>query len=358
MSRRLVAAVCTPFWLDIEDPTDEMIDRMADRLSLHDLAVEDSKRFDQRGKLVVYGDVAMMIGFGIDLASGDPVEVHAYISTGFLVTFRKQPSEALDELHRTGSLRRLLGARDPLRVLHHAVTALHDPYGPYTDGLEERLARGRAGDGRRAAGLPPGGDRGHPTTSRLLRRTLTPGRDTAARTTIVMSLPGASDESLLYANDVLDELRLIVADLAAVSDRCLGLLGLHASLASNRQNAASRQLAAVATVFLPITFVVGFFGMNFDVLVGDLEEGWLGLPPARRAAERDVRARHPVVAPPPRVAVAVSPEVCARRSDPGATRRQRISVLGFDLLRLQAPPAAPTAWHRGAHRPPRSDRDR
>ena len=62
---------------------------------------------------------------------------------------------------------------------------------------------------------------------------------------------------MLYANDVLDELRLIVADLAAVSDRCLGLLGLHASLASNRQNAASRQLAAVATVFLPITFVVG-----------------------------------------------------------------------------------------------------
>ena len=72
---RLVAAG-TPFWLDIEDPTDEIIDQMADRLGLHDLAVEDSKRFDQRGKLVVYGDVAMMIGFGIDLASGDPVEVH------------------------------------------------------------------------------------------------------------------------------------------------------------------------------------------------------------------------------------------------------------------------------------------
>ena len=271
---RLVAAG-TPFWLDIEDPTDEMIDHMADRLSLHDLAVEDSERFDQRGKLVVYGDVAMMIGFGIDLASGDPVEVHAYISTGFLVTFRKQPSEALDELHRTGSLRRLLGAGDPLRVLHHAVTALHDPYGPYIDGLEERLAvveQEMVGEPRDAHLVEIAAIR---RRADWLRRTLTPGRDTAARTTIVMSLPGASDESLLYANDVLDELRLIVADLAAVSDRCLGLLGLHASLASNRQNAASRQLAAVATVFLPITFVVGFFGMNFDVLVGDLEEGWL-----------------------------------------------------------------------------------
>ena len=78
---RLVAAG-TPFWLDIEDPTDEIIDHMAERLGLHALAVEDSKRFDQRGKLVVYGDVAMMIGFGIDTSTGDPVEVHSYIAPG------------------------------------------------------------------------------------------------------------------------------------------------------------------------------------------------------------------------------------------------------------------------------------
>ena len=237
--------------------------------------MEDSKRFDQRGKLVVYGDVAMMIGFGIDTATGDPSRCTATSRPGFIVTFHQQHSEALARLHHTGSIRELLGG-DPLRVLHHAMTALHDPYGDYIDGLEERL------------GAVEQEMVGEPLDSHLveiadirrqadwLRRTLTPGRDMAARSTIVMSLPGASDESLLYANDVLDELRLIVADLAAVSDRCLGLLGLHASLASNRQNAASRQLAAVATVFLPITFVVGFFGMNFDVAdpTTSSRDGW------------------------------------------------------------------------------------
>jgi magnesium transporter len=263
-----------PFWLDIEGPTDAVIDQMADHLGLHALAVEDSKRFDQRGKLVVYGDVAMMIGFGIDAETGEPVEVHCYITAGFIVTFHRQRSDALDDLHRTGSLRALLG-HDPLRVLHHAVTALHDPYGPYIEGLEDRLGmveQEMVGEPRDDHLVEIARIRRSADT---LRRTLTPGRDVAARMTVVMSLPGASDDTLLYANDVLDELRLIVADLAAVSDRCLGLLGLHASFASNRQNAASRQLAAVATVFLPITFVVGFFGMNFDVLTDDVEQGWL-----------------------------------------------------------------------------------
>jgi Mg2+ and Co2+ transporter CorA len=44
-----------PFWLDIENPTDEVIDRLAAHLGLHPLAVEDSKQFEQRGKLQVYG---------------------------------------------------------------------------------------------------------------------------------------------------------------------------------------------------------------------------------------------------------------------------------------------------------------
>lgn len=65
-----------------------------------------------------------------------------------------------------------------------------------------------------------------------------------------------------------------MADLAAISERCLGLLGLHTSLSSNSQGVASRQLAAIATIFLPITFIVGFFGMNFSVLVNDVIVGW------------------------------------------------------------------------------------
>jgi magnesium transporter len=262
-----------PFWLDIEDPTEVVIDQMAEHLGLHALAVEDSKQFAQRGKLQVYGDVAMMVGFGLDAERGEPVEVHCYLATGFIVTFHQAPSDALAALHRTGSLRAQLGAA-PMRLLHHTITSLHDRFPLFIDGLEERLSKIE----RDMVDEPL--DRhlveiaAIRRTTEVLRRTLTPGREVAGRATVVMTLPGASDDDMLYATDVLDELGFIVTDLAAVGERCLALLGLHASLVSTRQGAASRQLAAVATIFLPITFVVGFFGMNFDVLINHFEQGW------------------------------------------------------------------------------------
>ena len=80
-----------PFWLDIENPTDEIIDQLAARLGLHPLAVEDSKQFGQRGKLQIYGGVAMMVGFGLDQQMREPVEVHCYYTTGFLITLRRAP---------------------------------------------------------------------------------------------------------------------------------------------------------------------------------------------------------------------------------------------------------------------------
>jgi len=54
-----------PFWLDIENPTDEIVDQLATRPGLHPLAIEDSKQFGQRAKLQVYGNGAMLVGFSL-----------------------------------------------------------------------------------------------------------------------------------------------------------------------------------------------------------------------------------------------------------------------------------------------------
>lgn len=274
-AEQVVALVAsgTPFWLDIEAPTDTIIERLARALDLHPLAVQDSKEFDQRGKLVVYGDVVMAVGFGLDQVTGVPIEVHGYLTESFLITFRRVPSTTIDRLHSSGSLRRLLG-EEPAVVLHHLTTELHDEYPPYIDQLEDRLGVVE----KQMLGGPRDEHLAEISSIReradSLRRTLTPGRDLAARSLVATLLPGGTSDATIYISDIADELRLIVSDLAAVGERSVALIGLHASLASNRQAAAGQQLAVVATVFLPITFVVGFFGMNFDVLVNDFEQGW------------------------------------------------------------------------------------
>ena len=107
----------------------------------------------------------------------------------------------------------------------------------------------------------------------LIRRILTPGRDLAARTPLIQSLPGATSETHLYAEDINDELQQVVADFTTIEERCTALLGLHAALASKHVASVSRRLAA-ATIFLPISFLAGFWGQNFNVLTGRIEQGW------------------------------------------------------------------------------------
>jgi magnesium transporter len=262
-----------PFWLDIENPTDETIDQLATRLGLHPLAVEDSKQFGQRAKLQVYGNGVMLVGFGLDERLREPVEVHCYYTTGFLVTLRRAPSPALDALHQAGSVQPQLGS-DPIGVLHSVISSLYIQFSALCLELDERL------DTLEQRVLHEADDQelAEITSIRrraaFIRRILTPGRDLAARTPLIQSLPGATSATQLFAEDINDELQQVVADFGAIEERGAALLALHASLASKHLAVVSRRLADVATIFLPISFLVGFWGQNFDVLTGRIEKGW------------------------------------------------------------------------------------
>jgi len=262
-----------PFWLDIEDPTDEVIDLLATRLGLHPLAAENSKRFGQRAKLQVYGNGVMLVGFGLDEQLREPVEVHCYYTTGFLITLRRAPSPALDALRREGSVQPQLGG-DPVRALHPVISSLYTQFSALVlkqderlDELEQRVLH--KADDEELAEITAIRHR-----AAVIRRIVTPGRDLAARTPLIVSLPGTTGETQLYAEDISDELQQVVASLTAIEERCVALLALHASLASKHLATVSRRLAAVATIFLPISFLAGFWGQNFNVLTGSIEKGW------------------------------------------------------------------------------------
>jgi magnesium transporter len=127
-----------PFWLDIENPSDEVIGQLATRLGLHPLAVEDSKQFGQRAKLQVYGNGVMLVGFGLDEQLREPVEVHCYYTTGFLITLRRAPSPALDALRQARSVPARLGS-DPIRALHPLISSLYTQFSALVLELDQRL---------------------------------------------------------------------------------------------------------------------------------------------------------------------------------------------------------------------------
>ena len=215
----------------------------------------------------------MLVGFGLDTNLGEPVEVHCYYTTGFLITLRRAPSPALDALRQAGSVHPHLEG-DPIRALHPVISSLYTQFSSLAleldqrlDALEQRVLR--EADDHELAEITSIRHR-----AATIRRILTPGRDLAARTPLILSVPGTTSETRLYAEDVNDQLQQVVTDFTAIEERCIAMLVLHSALASKHLASVSRRLAAVATIFLPISFVAGFWGQNFNVLTGTIEQGW------------------------------------------------------------------------------------
>jgi magnesium transporter len=81
------------------------------------------------------------------------------------------------------------------------------------------------------------------------------------------------EKDLAYYRDVYDHAVLVIDQLDSLRDVVNSALEIHLSVVANRQNEVSRQLTVIATIFLPLTFLTGFFGQNFSWLVGHIVGG-------------------------------------------------------------------------------------
>ena len=337
-----------PFWLDIENPTDEIVDQLATRLGLHPLAVEDSKQFGQRAKLQVYGNGAMLVGFGLDEQLREPVEVHCYYTTGFLITLRRAPSPALDALRQAGSVQPQLGS-DPIRALHPLISSLYTQFSALALELDERL------DALEQRVLHQADDQelAEITAIRrraaVTRRILTPGRDLAARTPLIQSLPGATSETQLYAEDINDELQQVVADLTAIEERCAALLVL-ARLARKQAPGGREPPARRCGHHFPAHLLPGrLLGTELRRAHRQHRKGMASVPDPRRGTERGLRRGDRLHAQPPQLEMMrISDELTDSRW--GASRPGRLDPDIFSDLH-SAFPAWPAGVAAGAGHP-------
>ena len=80
-------------------------------------------------------------------------------------------------------------------------------------------------------------------------------------------LPGSTTESERAFRDVYDHLIRLTDQLDSYRDLVTGVMDVYLSTVSNRVNAVMKQLTVIATIFLPLTFITGFFGQNFSWMV-------------------------------------------------------------------------------------------
>ena len=104
-----------------------------------------------------------------------------------------------------------------------------------------------------------------------MRQVVTPQRDLfASLVGGVAELPGMSVKEERYFRDVYDHLIRISDLIDTYRDLLTGAMDVYLSTVSNRLNVVMKQLAIIATIFLPLAWLTGFFGQNFGFLVREI----------------------------------------------------------------------------------------
>jgi magnesium transporter len=249
------------FWLDLHSPTDVELDELGALLGIPELAIEDTKEFGQRPKLDDYETRVLLVFYGAE--GSELIEVHVHVSGDEVVTVRRDHCAHLvaakDSLH-LGTMRteqqlvyRILDA------LADSLRALADRYADEVERLEETAFRRPTPDQRR---------RMSELRSELFRmqQTVVPQRDMLSRGGDVLEhLPGLERDVARHKfRDVHDDLVLTANEVAYLRE-------LLAEAVNVLLNQMAGRLTVVATIFLPLTFATGFFGMNFGWLVRHID---------------------------------------------------------------------------------------
>ncbi len=260
------------FWLDLTDPGDEDVTALGEIFSFHPLALEDTRKRGQRPKLEDFGEYMFLVYYGAEETKGgriELVEVHAFLSGGYIVTTHRDGCPALDEIRD-----RL--ARQPPRseqfVIYRVLDGLTDTFFPILERLDDRIERLDEEIFEDAKQSQLRDITEVRRTLVELRRVVTPQRDLLARgTDDILEIPGLEVDSRNYFRDVYDHLIRLSDQIDSYRDLLAGSRDAYLSVVSNRLNQITKQLTVMATIFLPLSFVVGFFGQNFKWLVANIQ---------------------------------------------------------------------------------------
>ncbi len=275
----------TLVWLDVVDPGPDGLALLQEEFDLHPLAVEDAVHAHQRSKIESYDKYWFLVVQGLTRnGPTDPApdstgawfdlqfhEMAIFAGERFLVTVRHAPPFPLDEIEHRWLTRPPAMHRDSGFLLYTILDTIVDGYFPVAEQFEEHVNEIEASllsdaPGRqnfllqmfamkrdlqrfRHAALP-------------MREILTP----IIRGDLTIFTP----DEVVYYRDIYDHTIRIIDQLDAARDLVNGALDIHLSLTANRQNEVGKQLTLMATIFLPLTFITGFFGQNFGFLVNHI----------------------------------------------------------------------------------------
>jgi magnesium transporter len=266
----------TVTWINIDGVHDvSVIERIGEMYHIHPLLLEDVMHTGQRPKIEDFGEhlfiILKMLTYNEEKDRVEAEQVSLVLGKNFVISFQEREGDVFTSIRERiqsdkGRIRKM-GA-DYLAyslmdsIVDHYFIILEN-FGDKIEELEEELLE----------------DTSAKTSSRIhslkrelvfLRRSVWPLRD------IVNSLERGENalvkkSTLIFLRDVYDHTINIIDTIEAYRDSTTGMLDTYLTQMSNRMNETMKVLTVIATIFIPLTFIAGIYGMNFEFMP---ELGW------------------------------------------------------------------------------------
>ncbi|MGE5418290.1 MAG: magnesium/cobalt transporter CorA [Acidobacteriota bacterium] len=256
-------------WINIEGQLDaDLLTQLGQYYDLHPLALEDVINIGQRPKWEPYAENDFMVMFM--LAPEEHLKAHQvsmFLGKDFVLTLQDTPNPLLQPIRehlrkRTGILRE----KGADYLCYTICDTLIDQLFPILEQMGEQLDV-------MELNLLQAPDSDIPVKIHQIKRDLLLiGRLAWAEREVVNSLQREEShliehETAIYLRDAYDHVAQIIDIIETYRDITTGILDSYLSSISNQTNSIMKMLTIIATVFIPLTFIVGLYGMNFNTAV-------------------------------------------------------------------------------------------
>ncbi|WP_121613306.1 magnesium/cobalt transporter CorA [Mesobacillus foraminis] len=251
------------YWIDFHQPSQEESIVLRTPLQFHPLAIEDCLHTLQRPKLDYYENYTFFVTHALNQQSLEKEEVDLFLSANYIVTYHQKPSSEINEVWKRFKLSTDASIWQPSLVLYHILDKIVDNYFPPIYRIEDILndLDENSQEQSMESLLDSLFDTRHDLLS--LRHTVGPMRDLVYRMINSQRLQGqlANRE---YFSDIHDHLLKLTEMVDANRELTTDIRDSYLSLNSHETNRVMKVLTVITTIFMPLTFIAGIYGMNFQ----------------------------------------------------------------------------------------------
>ncbi|MBI5138167.1 MAG: magnesium/cobalt transporter CorA [Nitrospirae bacterium] len=254
-------------WIHVQGTVaPETLRHVGELFELHPLALEDVINAGQRPKAERYGGHLFVVACDPSLAGDGHVTSHQvslFAGENFVISFHSGPDDPFEPVR---ARLRKAGGRIRTRKADYLLYALLDLVidggFPLLETLGDAIEETEADLLERPDRASLHKLHAIKRDLLLLRRMLWPQRE-AINALVRDGEPPITDETRVYLRDCYDHTTHIMELLESYREMTAGMLDIYLSSVSNRMNDVMRVLTIIATIFIPLTFIVGVYGMNF-----------------------------------------------------------------------------------------------